>query len=239
MICKSSIENLHNVDFKAGETILINKAYEWTSFNVVGKVRSIMKRITGEKKNKVGHAGTLDPLATGLVIICTGKKTKEIEKFQAKEKEYIAEVMFGATTPSFDLETEICQTFETDHINKELIEQTLETFVGKQEQTAPVYSAKWIDGKRAYNLARAGAEDIPIKKHEIEIHEIEYLKFKDLKLTIRVKCSKGTYIRSLANDIGKRLNSGAHLSGLIRTKIGEFNVEEALTTDEFEKLILG
>lgn len=225
------------IDFKTGEVILIDKPLLWTSFNIVSKIRYIVKGITGDKRNKVGHAGTLDPLATGLVIICTGKKTKEIDSYQAQEKEYTAEITMGATTPSFDLETEINETYPTDHISTELIKNTLNQFIGKQEQMPPVFSAKKINGKRAYDLARAGKTDIEIKTHIIEIFEIELLEYSLPILRVRIKCSKGTYIRSFANDLGKALNSGAHLSKLVRTKIGNFNIEDALAIEDFEKYI--
>ena len=184
------------------------------------------------KKIKVGHAGTLDPLATGLLVICTGKMTKQINTFQGQEKEYTGTFVLGGTTPSYDLETEVNESFRTDHITEELIHKTTQQFIGLIDQFPPVFSAIKKDGKRLYEFARAG-EDVEIKSRQVEITAFEITEIKDLELHFRVVCSKGTYIRSLANDFGKALNSGAHLSSLRRTRIGEFKVEDALTPEVF------
>jgi tRNA pseudouridine55 synthase len=200
----------------------------------VRKVRATIKRYLDTKKIKVGHAGTLDPLATGLLIICTGKKTKTIEKFQSFEKEYIAGLQLGATTPSYDKETKIDKEYPYEHITKELIEEVLAGFIGVQEQIPPVFSAKRVNGQRAYKNARKGI-DIEIKPSIIEIKKIEILKFDLPELVIRVECGKGTYIRALARDIGKRLNSGAYLTSLRRTRIGSFSVEDALSVIDFKE----
>ena len=223
---------LSDLNFIEGEVLLFDKPFKWTSFDLVRKVRAKIRRHLDKHKIKVGHAGTLDPRATGLLIICTGKKTKEIEKFQAFEKEYIADIFLGATTPSFDLETEVDKTFPTEHITKELVLETMTKFLGEQEQVPPAHSAKWINGERAYKKARKGIE-VEMKPAIVHIHEIELLEYALPEIKIRVKCSKGTYIRSLANDIGAALNSGAYMSGLRRTKIGDFDVENALKIDEF------
>lgn len=225
-------EPLSDLNFIEGEVLLFDKPISWTSFDLVRKVRSVIRKHLGRQKIKVGHAGTLDPLATGLMIICTGKKTKQIEKFQATEKEYIADLFLGATTPSFDLETEIDQHFDTGHINKELILNTLNGFIGTQSQTPPSYSAKWVDGQRAYKKAHKGIE-VEMKAVDVTIHDIELLDFENPNLRIRIKCSKGTYIRSLAKDIGVALKSGAYLAGLRRVKSGDFNVEQAMKIEEF------
>ncbi|MBN1251940.1 MAG: tRNA pseudouridine(55) synthase TruB [Bacteroidales bacterium] len=225
--------SLSTYDFKEGEVLLFEKPLSWTSFDLVRKIRSLIKRKLNIKNIKVGHAGTLDPLATGLMILCTGNKTKEIEKFQATEKEYIADIFIGATTPSFDLETEINNKYPTKHIDLELINQIVNSFIGKQEQMPPQYSAKRIDGQRAYKKAHQGIE-VEMKPSEIEIYNIEILNYSFPDLKIKINCSKGTYIRSLANDIGKKLNSGAYLSGLIRTKIGDFKIENAIQISDFK-----
>lgn len=231
------MENKAEKDYLAGEVLLIDKFLGWTSFDVVNKIRYLLKKHYGIKKIKVGHAGTLDPLASGLVILCTGKKTKEIESYQAQEKEYIAEITLGATTPSFDLETEKDFTFETSHITEKAIYNTVKSFIGKQEQMPPMFSAKKVDGKRAYISARKGQE-LNLKKSDIEIYDLEILE-KQIpeKITLKIRCSKGTYIRALARDIGIALGSGAHLTKLRRTKIGSFSVDKAITVDEFEKLL--
>ncbi len=220
--------------FKEGEVLLFDKPLNWTSFDLVRKVRAAIKRHLDTKKIKVGHAGTLDPRATGLLIICTGKKTKTIESFQAFEKEYIAGLHLGATTPSFDTESRIDKEYPTEHINLALIEKILKTFIGVQEQIPPVFSAKKVNGQRAYKNARKGI-DVKIKPSIIEIKEIEILKFELPELIIRVKCGKGTYIRALARDIGVRLNSGAYLKSLRRTKIGDFSVDEAISVNDFKE----
>lgn len=224
-------------DFKAGQILVFDKPLHWTSFQLVGKVRWLLCRAIGEKKLKVGHAGTLDPLATGVMVVCTGKSTKRIEELQKGEKEYIATLQLGATTPSFDLEHEVDETFPTDHINAALIEEVLGTFRGDIEQVPPAFSACKIDGKRAYDLARKGKE-VELKAKPITIHELEILEFNPatMSLQLRVRCSKGTYIRSLARDIGQALHSGAHLTALRRTKVGDFNVDNAFPDIEaFEK----
>ena len=223
---------LSELNFIEGEVLLFDKPFKWTSFDVVSKVRARIRHYLNKSKIKVGHAGTLDPLATGLMIICTGKKTKEIEKYQDTDKEYIANIFIGATTPSFDLETKIDNTFPTSHITQELVKKTLNDFVGEQEQMPPHFSAKQVNGQRAYIKARKGIQ-FELKPSVIKIHEIELLDYQIPEIKIRVKCTKGTYIRSLANDIGFALNSGAYLAGLRRTKIGKFSVNEAMKMEEF------
>ena len=224
-----------NFDFKNGEVLLINKPLTWTSFNVVKKIRYLIKYKTDFGKVKVGHAGTLDPLATGLIIVCTGKETKQIEKYQAQVKEYIATIKLGATTPSFDLETEIDNEYPIEHITEELIQKTLLQFKGTLNQTPPIFSAKQVNGKRAYTYARKG-EHVEMKPVQISIDELEILsEFDELpELRLRIICSKGTYIRSLAHDIGKALNSGAYLAGLCRIRIGNYRLEDAFSIDDFE-----
>jgi tRNA pseudouridine55 synthase len=224
---------LSELNFIEGEVLLFDKPLDWTSFDLVRKVRGKIYHYLNKTRIKVGHAGTLDPKASGLMIICTGKKTKEIEKFQAHEKEYIAELFLGATTPSFDLETRVNKHYPTKHISIELIEKKLRGFTGVQEQIPPGYSAKWIDGQRAYTKARKGIE-IEMKPAVIAIHAIEVLSFDMPKLVIRIQCSKGTYIRSLANDIGLALDSGAYLANLKRTRIGDFSIENAMKIEEFQ-----
>lgn len=223
-------------DYKNGQVLLIDKPLTWTSFQAVNKLRWAIRKAYAIKKIKVGHAGTLDPLATGLLVICTGKMTKQINTFQGQEKEYTGTFVVGSTTPSYDLETEIDATFAIDHISEDLIHQTTKQFIGKIEQFPPVFSAIKKDGKRLYEFARAG-EAVEIKSREIEISEFEITDINTLNNTIelnfRVVCSKGTYIRSLAHDFGKALNSGAHLSVLRRTRIGDFKVENALSPEDF------
>ncbi len=219
-------------DFKNGKVLLIDKPLEWTSFQVVNKLRWHIRKQFDIKKIKVGHAGTLDPLATGLLIICTGKQTKSIEIYQGQVKEYTGTIVLGSTTPSYDLETEINETFPTDHITDELIHKTTEQFIGKIQQKPPIFSAIKKDGKRLYELARQG-KTTEIKSREIEIREFEITNINFPNVEFRVVCSKGTYIRSLANDFGVALNSGAHLSILCRTKIGEFSVDNAQSIDGF------
>lgn len=219
-------------DFKNGQVLLIDKPLEWTSFQAVNKLRWAIRKAYNIKKIKVGHAGTLDPLATGLLVICTGKMTKQINTFQGQEKEYTGTLVLGSTTPSYDLETEINEHFPTEHITDSLIHGVTEKFIGKIQQYPPVFSAIKKDGKRLYEFARKG-EDVEIKSREVEISEFEITKIDGDNLDFRVVCSKGTYIRSLANDFGKALNSGAHLSVLRRTRIGDFKVEDALTPEAF------
>ena len=223
-------------DFQKGEVLIFDKPLEWSSFNLVKKVRNIIRNNYNIKKIKVGHAGTLDPLATGLMIICTGKKTKEIDQYQAQTKEYYATLKLGATTPSFDLETEIDKEYEYKHINEKLIKETLKKFLGRIEQVPPVYSAVKVNGKRAYEFARSG-EEVKLKAKILVIDEIEVISFKDQLLELRIVCSKGTYIRSLARDIGMALNSGAHLTQLRRSIIGKFNVKDAISIEEFKNLV--
>lgn len=219
-------------DFLSGQILLIDKPLNWTSFQVVNKLRWEIRQAFKIKKIKVGHAGTLDPLATGLLIICTGKKTKEINTFQAQTKEYIGTITLGSTTPSYDLETEINHSFPTNHIDEKLIKETTFQFIGNIEQLPPVFSAVKKDGKRLYEFARAG-EEVEVKPRKINILEFEITKIVGLQIDFRVVCSKGTYIRSLAHDFGLALNSGAHLSALRRTKIGEFKVSDAMDIEGF------
>ncbi len=221
-------------DFEAGEILAFDKPLRWTSFDLVAKVRWNLCRKLGTKKLKVGHTGTLDPLATGVVIICTGKKTKLIDQLQYDVKEYIATLQLGATTPSYDLEKEIDATYPTAHITRELIDKTIPEFLGEQWQVPPMFSAVQINGKRAYQLARKG-ESVELKPKLLVIDEIKVLAFDEAKmqLTIRVVCSKGTYIRALARDIGQKLNSGAHLIALRRTRVGNTSVEDCYTIEQF------
>ena len=220
------------MNFKEGEVLYFDKPLKWTSFAVVNKIRYHICRKLGVKKIKVRHAGTLDPLATGAMIICTGKATKRIEEFQYHTKEYIATLQLGATTPSFDLEKEIDATYPTEHITRELVEEALQRFIGRIEQIPPVFSASKADGKRAYVLARKG-EDVELKAKTLIIDEIELLECNLPEIKIRVVCSKGTYIRALARDIGEVLNSGAHLTGLIRTRVGDVRLEDCLSVESF------
>lgn len=225
------------MDFLKGEIFYIDKPYGWTSFAVVGKLRYHISKRIGVKKIKVGHAGTLDPLASGVLVICTGKATKRIDELQAGVKEYIAEIKLGATTPSFDLETEIDATYEWEHITREKVEEVLQTqFVGCIEQVPPAYSACKINGKRAYKMARKG-DDVELKAKTLIINEIEVLEHDGQKLVVRVVCGKGTYIRALARDIGLALGSGAHLTGLRRTQVGEVRVENCMTVDDAINII--
>jgi tRNA pseudouridine55 synthase len=224
------------MDFKSGTILSFDKPLEWTSFGLVNKVRYLLCRHIGEKKLKVGHAGTLDPLATGVLIICTGKATKQIDTLQAKTKEYVATLQLGATTPSFDLETEVDATYPTAHITEEKVKEALTRFIGRIEQVPPSYSACKVDGKRAYDLARQGKE-VELKAKVLVIDEIELQDFNPVAMqaTIRVVCSKGTYIRALARDIGLALESGAHLTALRRTRIGDYKVEDCHTLDTFQQ----
>ncbi len=215
------------MDFKKGEVLYFNKPLGWTSFKVVGHVRYHICRCMGVKKLKVGHAGTLDPLATGVMIVCTGKATKRIEEFQYHTKEYIADIRLGATTPSFDLEHEIDATYPTEHITRELVEETLQRFKGEIQQVPPAFSACMVNGKRAYDLARKGKE-VDLKPKLLVIDEIELLDCRLPDIRVRVVCSKGTYIRALARDIGVALNSGAHLTALQRTRVGDVRLEDCL-----------
>lgn len=222
--------------FKEGKTLLIDKELHWTSFDVVNKVRITLRDQLGIPKIKVGHAGTLDPLATGLVILCTGKATKSIESYMGQEKEYVAEVTIGGTTPSYDLETEIDQTYPSDQITAADIDKALDQFRGTFSQYPPLFSAKQVGGKRAYNLAREGKE-VKLEPREVVISELDLIAYESKIATLRIRCSKGTYIRSLAHDLGKALNSGAHLSALRRTKIGEYHVNDAMKVEDFVKIL--
>ena len=208
----------------------------WTSFKLVKIVRTRISRKLKIKKIKVGHAGTLDPLASGVMIICTGKATKLIESFQYQTKEYVATLQLGATTPSFDRETEIDGVYPTEHITREGVETVLRQFVGSIQQVPPVYSACKIDGRRAYDFARKG-EDVELKAKELVIDEIELLEYQSDIIKIRVVCSKGTYIRALARDIGQALDSGAHLIGLVRTRVGDVRLEDCLQVDQIDELV--
>ncbi len=219
-------------DFANGEVLLFNKDLEWTSFDLVNRVRNTLFKLTGIKKLKVGHAGTLDPLATGLLILCTGKATKQIETYQAEEKEYIATIKLGATTPSYDLETEEDSQTDCSFVTKELFQTALKKLVGEIEQVPPVFSAVKVKGKRAFDYARKG-ETLELKSRKIVIKDIELISFDLPTAEIKVVCSKGTYIRSLARDIGEELKCGAYLTGLKRTRIGEYKVENAMTVDDF------
>ena len=219
--------------FEEGQILLFDKPLYWTSFDLVNKVRIMIRSALGIKKIKVGHAGTLDPLATGLMVICTGKATKMVNNLIGLDKEYIATIFLGKTTPSFDLETPIDAVFPTDHITKELVEATLRKFLGKNEQMPPSHSAKSIDGKRAYEYARKGI-DKELKPSVIEIFDIELLDYNFPEIKIRVHCGKGTYIRSLARDIGLALESGAYLSSLVRTSSGPYKLEDAFKLEDFE-----
>ena len=215
-----------------GEVFYLDKPLSWTSFDVVKRIRGKLHHRLGIKKLKVGHAGTLDPLATGVLIVCTGKMTKQIDELQAHVKEYVAEMTLGATTPSFDLETEIDATYPTEHITREMVEQVLkEQFVGSIQQVPPAFSACKVDGHRAYKMARNG-KTVELKAKELVIDEIELLAFEPQKITVRVVCSKGTYIRALARDIGMALGSGAHLTALRRTRVGSVRVEDCLSVPD-------
>lgn len=226
------------MNFKEGEVLYFDKPLKWTSFAVVNKIRYHICRKLGVKKIKVGHAGTLDPLATGVMIICTGKATKRIEEFQYHTKEYIATLQLGATTPSFDLEKEIDATYPTEHITRELVEETLKRFVGEIQQVPPAFSACMVNGKRAYDLARKG-EEVELKPKLLVIDEIELLECNLPEIKVRVVCSKGTYIRALARDIGEALHSGAHLTALERTRVGDVRIEDCLDPLAFKEWIDG
>ena len=226
------------MDFVEGEIVAFDKPLHWTSFDVVAKVRRTLCRCLGQKKLKVGHSGTLDPLATGVVIVCTGKKTKWIEQLQYDTKEYVATMQLGATTPSYDMEHPVDKTYPTAHITRALIDQTIPLFVGEQWQVPPIYSAVSVNGKRAYEMARKG-ETVELKPKLLVIDEIEVLSFDAdrMLLTIRVVCSKGTYIRALARDIGERLQSGAYLTALRRTRVGNTRVEDCYQIEDFLRKI--
>ena len=220
------------MDFKEGEVLYFDKPLRWTSFAVVNKIRYHLCRKLKVKKLKVGHAGTLDPLATGVMIVCTGKATKRIEEFQYHTKEYVATLQLGATTPSYDLEKEIDAVYPTDHITRELVEETLRHFVGTIEQVPPAFSACKVNGSRAYELARNG-DEVELKAKTLVIDEIELLECRLPEIKIRVVCSKGTYIRALARDIGEALHSGAHLTALVRTRVGNVTLADCMNVEQF------
>lgn len=224
------------MDYISGEIICVDKPLGWTSFDAVKRVRCALSRRLGVRKLKVGHAGTLDPLATGLLIICTGRATKRIDELQAGVKEYVATMALGATTPSFDLETEIDATYPTAHITRELVDEVLNRFTGTIEQVPPAFSACKVDGKRAYKSARAG-QAVELKPRTLVIDELELLSFAPHSITVRVVCSKGTYIRALARDIGQALDSGAHLTALRRTRVGDFGEADCVSVDRAAEII--
>ena len=225
-------KSIEEYDFQKGEILLFDKELDWTSFDLVRKLRNFLCRQTGLKKLKVGHAGTLDPKATGLMIVCTGKETKNIDLIQAKEKEYIATLKLGATTPSFDLETAENETFSTEHITAELVQNSMEKFLGEIDQIPPLFSAVKIEGKRAYEHARKGS-DMVLAPKKITISELELVTFSKDEVVLRIVCSKGTYIRALARDLGNTLECGAYLVGLRRTRIGNMKVEDAWGVQNF------
>lgn len=224
------------MDFIEGEVLYFNKPLRWTSFDLVNKFRYKLSRKLHVKKIKVGHAGTLDPLATGVMIICTGRATKRIEEFQYQTKEYVATLKLGETTPSFDLEKEVDGVYPTEHITKTMVDEVLLSFVGKIQQVPPVFSACKVDGKRAYELARKG-EEVELKAKTLVIDEIELLLCELPVIKIRVVCSKGTYIRALARDIGVALNSGAHLIGLERTRIGDVTLDQCMNAEDIDAFL--
>lgn len=223
-------------DFINGKLLLIDKPLGWSSFQAVNKVKWVIRKKFDIKKIKVGHAGTLDPLATGLLLICTGRFTKKINELQGQAKEYTGTITLGATTPSYDLETGVNRKYNIDHITEEMIHKTVLGFIGEIEQVPPIFSALKKDGKRLYEFAREGKE-IDIKKRKVIISEFEITEIELPKVAFRVVCSKGTYIRSLAHDFGKALESGGHLSELRRTKIGDYNVNKALAPEDFRKVM--
>lgn len=224
------------MNFIDGEILYIDKPLGWTSFDAVKRLRGALSRRLGNKKIKVGHAGTLDPLATGVMILCTGRATKRIEELQSGVKEYVATIALGATTPSFDLETEIDATYPTDHITRELVEEALARFTGRIEQIPPAFSACKVDGVRAYKLARKGS-DVELKPKVLVIDEMELLQFAPTEIVVRVVCSKGTYIRALARDIGEALGSGGHLSALRRTRVGDVTADKCLSVQQAAELV--
>ena len=221
-------------EYLNGKILLFNKPVNWTSFDVVRKVKSKLYHKYKLKKIKVGHAGTLDPLADGLMLVCTGKATKKLNDFQDFGKEYVATIEIGKTTPSFDLETDFDNNFPIGHINRDMIEKCLSGFLGEQEQMPPIFSAKRINGKRAYEMAREKKE-VELKPSTINIEELELLDYEKPMLKVKIKCSKGTYIRSFANDLGKKLESGAYLAGLTRTSVGDYSLNGALDIERFEE----
>ena len=232
VITPSKIEKSSH--FVSGTLLLIDKPLEWTSFDVVKKVRNLIKKKLQIKKIKVGHSGTLDPLATGLLIVCTGKFTKRIEEIQWQEKTYTGQFTLGATTPSFDRETKVNHTFNTAHITKQLLEETTKQFVGEITQIPPIFSALKKDGKRLYDFAREN-EEVEIKERKVMVHSFEITDINFPEVNFKISCTKGTYIRSIANDFGRALNSGAYLSKLCRTKIGKYNLKDAFSLNEVEE----
>lgn len=224
------------MDFLTGEILYVDKPHGWSSFDVVKRIRGVLLRRLGRKKIKVGHAGTLDPLATGVMIVTTGRATKQIEQLQAGVKEYVATMALGATTPSFDLETEIDAHYPTEHITRQMVEDTLAHFTGVIRQVPPAFSACKIDGHRAYKMARKGHE-VVLKAKTLVIDQLELLDFTPQSITVRVVCSKGTYIRALARDIGQTLHSGAHLTALRRTRVGNITVDHCQTVDEIAEML--
>ncbi|MDE6218747.1 MAG: tRNA pseudouridine(55) synthase TruB [Muribaculaceae bacterium] len=224
------------MDFISGEILKIDKPLGWTSFDAVKRLRGAIQKRLHVRKFKVGHAGTLDPLATGVLIVCTGRATRSIDSLQAGEKEYVATLSLGATTPSFDLETEIDATYPWEHIDEDLVRSVLPQFMGTVLQVPPVFSAVKVDGKRAYSLARKG-KDVELKAKQLVIPEIEMLSLSENLLTLRIVCSKGTYIRALARDIGRALGSGAHLTALRRTRVGDVHIDQCLSVPQALKVI--
>jgi len=223
-------------EFLDGQILLINKPLGWTSFDVVKKIKNLIRKKYNLKKIKVGHAGTLDPLATGLLIVCTGKFTKQISKIQSQEKEYTGDIILGMTTPSYDLETEVDVTFETRHITEQLIKETTAQFIGEIDQKPPIFSALKRGGERLYEKARRG-EKIKIESRRVSVHSFDITTIEMPKVSFEITCGKGTYIRSIANDFGAALNSGAHLSKLCRTAIGNYNLSEGINIETFERLL--
>ena len=232
VITPSKIEKSSH--FVSGTLLLIDKPLEWTSFDVVKKVRNLIKKKLQIKNIKVGHSGTLDPLATGLLIVCTGEFTKRIEEIQGQEKTYTGQFTLGATTPSFDRETKVNHTFNTAHITKQLLEETTKQFVGEITQIPPIFSALKKDGKRLYDFAREN-EEVEIKERKVMVHSFEITDINFPEVNFKISCAKGTYIRSIANDFGRALNSGAYLSKLCRTKIGKYNLKDAFSLNEVEE----
>ncbi|TDT41851.1 tRNA pseudouridine55 synthase [Maribacter spongiicola] len=232
------MKDLTQEDYLNGQVILIDKPLEWSSFQAVNKLKWAIRKKFSLKKFKIGHAGTLDPLATGLLIICTGKFTKKITEYQGQEKEYTGVFTLGSTTASYDLETEVNETFATDHITPDLLNTTTQQFIGDIDQAPPVFSALKQDGKRLYELAREG-KTVDIPKRKVNVSAFEITDIDGLNIHFRIACSKGTYIRSIAHDFGKALNSGAHLTALRRTKIGDFNVDIAQDPLVFADILLG
>lgn len=235
---KDSIQLLSgNIDdYPGGVVIPLDKPYRWTSADAVRKIKFIAQKHFHKRNIKVGHAGTLDPLATGILLICIGKATKQAEALQAEQKEYIAQIELGATTPCFDLEKEIDKHYPYEHITREMVEEMIPRFIGEQDQIPPIFSAKLIDGTRAYEMARAG-EEVVMKPARITIYSMEIVEFNLPRLVLKVRCSKGTYIRSLARDVGVALGSGGHLSGLIRSSSGGFTLSKALQMEDLENVM--